>query len=432
MKPSLDLVVILLFRLWQAGAGLITTLLAVHFLTAEEQGWYYSFTSMAAFYTLFELGLSSVLIQLTAHGFNNARWTPLYRIEGSNAVYCEALIGRAFHWYGLMAILFWLFMLPGGYLFFSSQHSGNSVNWIGPWLAICSFTALSLLTIPFLAILEGSGQIVKVYLVRLLQIMCGSTLCWLAFGLQGGLWATVMAPAIAILLPGGWLLLKRKNLLLSALRNRRAEFAWHREVWPLQWRLALNWLCGYLLTQVNIPLLFHMQGAIVAGKLGLSLAIVNTISLLSQSWLIRRIPAMAQAAASKDWSMLDSIFRRNFARSLAMFLVLGTSALLLIWSFPEVRFVQRLLSLSDFAGLLAYTLANQFIGGLTVQLRSFKREPFLPLIVSTTIIAAAGILIVIPHHSVSGMIAVLDIIYIFINLPVAIFLWRRYKQDWRT
>ena len=130
MKPSFDLIVILLFRLWQAGAGLVTTLLAVHFLTAEEQGWYYSFTSMAAFYTLFELGLSSVLIQVSAHSFSKAGWSADYRIEGGNAAYCSALTGRAFHWYGMMAAAFWLLMLPGGYLFFSSQHAGQTVNWL--------------------------------------------------------------------------------------------------------------------------------------------------------------------------------------------------------------------------------------------------------------------------------------------------------------
>lgn len=432
MKPSFDLIVILLFRLWQAGAGLVTTLLAVHFLTAEEQGWYYSFTSMAAFYTLFELGLSSVLIQVSAHSFSKAGWSADYRIEGGNAAYCSALTGRAFHWYGMMAAAFWLLMLPGGYLFFSSQHAGQTVNWLQPWLAICSFTALSLLSIPFLAILEGSGQITRVYVVRLLQIMCGSMLCWAAFLLQGGLWATVMAPAIAMLLPAGWLLLKRKNLLLTAVRNRKAPFAWRQEIWPLQWRLALNWLCGYLLTQINIPLLFHMQGAVVAGKLGLSLAIVNTISLLSQSWLTRRVPAMALAAANKDWHLLDTTFRRNFMRSLSMFIGMASVALLLVSLFPQVRFVQRLLDLPDFAGLLAYTLANQFIGGLTVQLRSFKREPFLLLIVATTVVAVIGTLIVVPRYSVSGMIAVLDSIYIFINIPVALLLWRRYNRDWRV
>ncbi|WP_199154921.1 hypothetical protein [Chromobacterium sp. ASV23] len=432
MNLSFDLIIILSYRLWQAGAGLITTLLAVHFLSAEEQGWYYSFTSMAAFYTLFELGLSSVLIQVSAHSFSNAHWSSTYKIQGANASYCEALTGRAFHWYGLMAMVFWLLMLPGGYLFFSSQHSAHGVNWLLPWLAICSFTALSLLAIPFLAILEGSGQITKVYALRLLQIMCGSVLCWVTFFLQGGLWATVMAPAIAILLPGSWLLLKRKNLLLTALRNRRAEFDWRLEIWPLQWRLALNWLCGYLLTQINIPLLFHMQGAVVAGKLGLSLAIVNTISLLSQSWLTRRVPAMAQAAACKDWHLLDRTFRRNFFRSLTMFIVMAGAALLLISLFPQARFVQRLLGFSDFTGLVIYTLANQFIGGLTVQLRSFKREPFLLLIVFTTVIAVAGILLVVPRYSVSGMIAVLDSIYIFINIPVALFLWRRYNRDWRV
>ncbi|MBV8633394.1 MAG: hypothetical protein JO002_02800, partial [Burkholderiaceae bacterium] len=115
---TLDLMVILLLRLWQASAGLITTLLAVHFLSAEEQGWYYSFLSVASLYNLFDLGLSTVLVQISAHGFSRAHWNKHNRVEGENQAYCQALIGRAGHWYVIMAALFWIILLPGGYLFF--------------------------------------------------------------------------------------------------------------------------------------------------------------------------------------------------------------------------------------------------------------------------------------------------------------------------
>lgn len=427
---SLDLLVILSLRLWQAAAGLITTLLAVHFLSAEEQGWYYSFISVAALYTLFDLGLSTVLVQISAHGFSHAKWGDDHQVEGPGQAYCKALIGRSCHWYGIMAIMFWITLLPGGYLFFSAQHS-ISISWHLQWLVLCSATAVGLLAIPFLAILEGSGQLTAVYSIRMAQAVCGSLLCWTAFMLHAGLWATVMAPAMGVLLPCGWLLLKRRGLVTTALKNRQANFNWGGEVWPLQWRLGINWLCSYLLTQINIPLLFHMQGPVIAGKLGLSLAIVNTLGLVSQSWLTRKVPAMANAVARQDWATLDDIFKRNYAFSVMVFLGAGSLVLLFIMGFPHLHFVQRLLDLPDFAGLLAFVLANHLIGGLTLQLRSFKREPFIRLIILSTLVAVPAIILATSIYSARGMIVVLDMIYIFVNLPVAWWLWRKYNHQWR-
>lgn len=425
-----DLAVILSLRLWQAAAGLITTLLAVHFLSAEEQGWYYSFISVAALYTLFDLGLSSVLVQVSAHGFSAACWNAQGRIEGDNRDYCQALIGRATYWYALMAVVFWVSMLPGGYLFFSAQQ-GSTVAWHGQWLVLCTCTALGLLAIPLLAVLEGSGQLTSVYSVRLIQAVCGSLLCWGAFVLKAGLWATIMVPAMSVLIPGTWLLLRRPSLISTAIRHRRADFAWGREIWPLQWRLGMNWLCGYLLTQINIPVLFHMKGPVVAGKLGLSLAIVNTIGLVAQSWLIRRVPVMANAVATRDWQTLDRTFRRNYAFSMFVFIVSATLVLLFAATFRHLHFVQRLLDLPDLAGLLAFMLASQLIGGLTLQLRSFKREPFIRLVIGSTLVAVPAMLFATRLYSVSGMIAVLDVIYLGFNLPLAWLLWRRYNRQWR-
>ena len=78
-----DLVILLTQRLWQALSGVLTIVLVAHFLTPELQGWYYSFISIAALYTLFDLGLSLVIIQITAHLFVGLNWGHKGRPEGN-------------------------------------------------------------------------------------------------------------------------------------------------------------------------------------------------------------------------------------------------------------------------------------------------------------------------------------------------------------
>ncbi|EEF22549.1 conserved hypothetical protein, partial [Ricinus communis] len=162
-----------------------------------------------------------------------------------------------------------------------------------------------------------------VYALRLSLAVCGSISCWITLACGAGLWATVMVPAMALLIPLFWLLRYQRGVLSMAWYNPGRGFNWWREVWPLQWRLGINLLCGYLLTQINIPILFNTQGPVLAGQLGLSLAIVNTLGLVAQSWITRRVPLMAHAAASRDWPLLDRLFKRDFAMSSGIFALMA-------------------------------------------------------------------------------------------------------------
>lgn len=427
---STEILVILFLRIWQALAGLATTLLAVHFLSAEEQGWYYSFISVAALYYLFDLGLSSVLVQVSAHAYTKMNHGTTATAKQESRRYYEALIGRATRWYALLALLFIIALLPGGFIFFASKHSAN-IHWISQWMTLCLLTAGGLLVMPLMSIMEGSGQIAQVYSVRLTQAVAGSLLCWLTLYFIPGLWATVMVPAMGVLVPTLWVCRARKEILLTAKKHIFAKFDWYGEVWPLQWRIGINWLCGYLLTQINIPILFQMQGATVAGQLGLSLAIVNTLALISQTWLTRRVPHMAGSVARKDWAALDKTFAISFGLSILLFSASGTCALFLHWWLGNTKFVHRLLPFWPFAGLLAFTLANQIISGFATHLRSYRREPLMRLILISTLVAVPAILWAVKLYSVAGMVAVLDVIYILINLPIAFILWRKYNRVWR-
>lgn len=427
---SRDLALVLSLRLWQAGAGLLTTILAVHFLTPETQGWYYSFISVAALYTLFDLGLSMVLVQVSAHAFTGLRWQPDGSVEGEATPYFHALVRSALRWYAVTAVIFAVVVVPGGMLFFGSK-SATAIHWFAPWLVLCSLTAAGLLVTPFLSILEGAGQISRVYLLRLSLAVCGSLCCWATLAAGAGLWATVMVPAATLLIPLVWLLRYRRGLLRIAMHNVLQKFDWRHEVWPLQWRLGINLLCGYLLTQINIPILFHTQGAVIAGQLGLSLAIVNTLGLVAQSWITRRVPLMARAAAMRDWPTLDHMFKRDFTMSSAIFVVMAFGVLAMDLLFAQTRYAQRVLPFWQLAGLLVFVFSNQLIGGLAAHLRSFRREPFMSTLATTTIFTLPLIVWAAAHYSSAGLVTVLASVNLFLNLPIAFFIWYRCNRTWR-
>jgi hypothetical protein len=80
-----SLTLIFMQRLWQALGGALTIFFIAHTLSSDQQGWFYTFVSIASLYTLFEMGLSMALIQITAHLFIKLQWTSDGEITGQNA-----------------------------------------------------------------------------------------------------------------------------------------------------------------------------------------------------------------------------------------------------------------------------------------------------------------------------------------------------------
>ncbi len=413
----------------------MTILLLTHFLTPVQQGWYYSFLSLAALYTLFDLGLSIVLVQFSAHLFINVKWLGKGRVAGESGEQFLSLVGQSLRLYLLLGLAFSFLMIPAGLLFFGEKGSEARLlisDWQWPWICLVIATAANILALPFLALVEGSGRVGEAYGIRLLQGVLGSIGCWTVLSIGGGLWAPSMIPAIGFFVVLSWLIFRQPILLYNALRIGDSHIQWAHEIWPLQWRIGLGWLSGYFLTQIYTPILFYYQGAEMAGQMGLSLTIANMLGLLAQSWIARRVPVMAQAAGRKDWRLLDKVFTQDFVVSVLAFLggalVLGG---LHYFFLEKTNYVSRVLSFWPFVGLMGIAFLNHINGALAAQLRSYRKEPLVW-------VSLAGAMVTVPtafwaasNYSAAGVVtAILSIQLIFI-LPVSIRLWSKCNTKWR-
>jgi hypothetical protein len=88
-----NLNIIFMQRLWEGLAGLLTLFFLTHFLSAALQGWYYSFLSLAALYTMFDLGLSTALVQISAHYFVHNQWSDEGEVIGEKRNHFYRLLG---------------------------------------------------------------------------------------------------------------------------------------------------------------------------------------------------------------------------------------------------------------------------------------------------------------------------------------------------
>ena len=416
-------------RLWQGGAGVLTIVIVTHVMSAEAQGWYYSFLSFAALYTLFDLGLSLVLVQTAAHFSVETRWQAGGILTGLDAERLRALFAFAGRLYMCLAIGYIVVVAPAGWLFFEAARS-QPVPWQGAWIGLTLVTGLSLLPLPLLAIVEGSGEVAEVAGVRLAQAILGSVATWAVLIGGGGLWAPVMTPLAAFLTTSCWLFLFRRGIV-GALRTNHRLIAWRTEIWPLQWRLGLSWLGGYLLTQIQILVLFASSDAVAAGQMGLSLTIGNMIGLLAQAFVIRHVPAMAKAAARRDWDFMDRIFRRDLILSCLLFSAGAAAVLLAAAVMTETRYADRILPLLAFAGLLAALFMGHIQGMLAMQLRSYRREPLVWIAIAGAVATLLLGLIAAKSSGVMGVVSIMAAVQLLFVLPCSLWVFRDRNRLWR-
>lgn len=427
----------LLTRGWQVIAGPISILLVTGFFSIEEQGFYYTFASVLALQALFELGLAFVIMQFASHEFATLSWGGGGYIKGAevSAARFYAVIERAIVWYGGVGLILIVAILPLGLYFFSSQEAqAASVNWKFAWILLVISAAIYVPLIPVLAAIEGSGEVVKINKLRLVQIIASNVSTWIVIASGGGLLSAAVVFIVNSLVGYLWVASNYPLLIMEIWKKWGTKtqnyFDWMAEVWPMQWRIAVSWASGYIIFQLFTPILFYYQGPAEAGRMGMSLIIANMINTFAQAWLQVNTPRMAQIAARKEWAELDRIFMRIFWQSTLVVGLGGVSVIAVLWGLSYLSIGQRFLSVEDMAFLFAAFSLSHMIGAFAHYLRVHKQEPFMLLSVIGAILVGSALWFFGRAYGSNGMVISLLIINLVYGLPSALWLWLYLRRKW--
>lgn len=420
-----------LSKISSAFFGATTLVLVGWRFTPELQGYYFTFANVIALQVLAELGLATVIVQFASHFWALLKIGPDGRIEGEpEAMSRFASLGRlAAAWYGVSGVLVAAGVGLSGYLFF--KHSSRAdVAWQGPWLALAGLTGLKLWLIPYWALVEGSNQVSAVYVYRAFSPVFGGLAIWSVILWGGGLWAAPVGVAAEVAC--SFLFLAGRHAAFLRLLTKRPEgprVSWRREIWPVQARIAVSWVCGFFVFSIFTPILFRYHGAAAAGQWGMTWTVLSLIFSTASLWVLARVPQFGIWIARHEYDSLDREFAR-VARVSVFLTALGSGA---VWI--AVLLVQGQSAAARAlpplpAGLLALaSVLLQIPGTQAAYLRAHRQEPLALLSVVQAILTAAGALALgIPYGAVGMSAAYLAVIALL--LPVGTWIWVRCRREW--
>lgn len=379
----------LLGRGLQISTALFTVFFIARYLSAEEQGYYYTFGSIVAIQIFFELGLTGIITQFVAHEASYLKIKESYELDGDDKYRSRlsSLLRFCVKWYMVFAVILLMVLSLVGIFFFERYEiEHNNIEWKLPWILLAIGTAFNLLLSPIIAFIEGLGKVKEVAEIRLVQQFIHPIVIWGGLATGSKLFVSG-ADAIIRVVIVGIILVKSPfyRILTNIWKYQQDErVSYFKEIFPYQWRIALSWISGYFIFQLFNPVLFATDGAKVAGQMGMTMAALNGLQALTLSWINTKVPKLSGLIAQKRYVELDALFYCTMKQML----YIGTSALI---AFVMVIFFIQKFHISPLGmnigerflpimplSLMAWSVFTMFpINCWATYLRCHKKEPLM-------------------------------------------------------
>lgn len=368
---------VMVSRLFTLSAGLVVSLVAARSLTAVEQGFFFTFISLAAAQTLFELGISSLILHHLAHAYAHIR-------EGCTEVSVkngkmEAQLTRAYsiRYFQRAALLFLLVAGCAGGAFFSisNNSAASEVAWQFPWALMCAAAALGLWNINAYSYLEAFGQLDLSYRTRItatgVLLVLFPISAWFSWGL-------LSYPA-ALLVANGYAFVRLRTA--SQTLNARYGLETGKVQMPLsmgmqQRKMAVSAVAGYITANSFTPYAFHFFGAEQAGQFGLTMSLFSAIAVLAMARTTAEAPSYGTLIALGHFSQLKVRFYKTLGFSVALAALLCVLAIFarMLLGYAVPPFLARLMDSDGFLVIGLMVIANVALSVTGTALRAFRVE----------------------------------------------------------
>ena len=365
-------------------AAPVSILLISTRLNSNEQGYYFTFSSLLGISVFFELGLGVVITQFCSHEFGKLEWSKERDLVGDDIAKHRilGLVRKSLYWYFVMSVIMAIIIIPVGLYTLGNTHSSLSINYILPWILLIIIFSFNTALIPFIAFLEGSGRVSEVQKIRIFQTLIVIPITWGVLFFNGKLFVFFIEYFGYFSIISLWVLVRYRVILNQIINFKyliEISISWRKEIFPMQWKIALSWLSAYFINYMFVPLLFHFQNPEVAGKMGMSLKLTGYIYIIGMAWINTKSPLYGSLISSNQKNKLDKMFKHATINAVIVSLLISIVLIFSVYLYQiyNPTFVSRVLPLSLLTLLCIANIINIFNSSIASYLRSYKKEPLL-------------------------------------------------------
>lgn len=368
--------------------SVLTIFFIARYLSPEEQGYYYTFGSIVALQVFFELGLTGIITQFVAHEASHLTWNGREFVgEEKYKSRLASLLRFCAKWYSLFAGFIVVLLLVAGLTFFNHYNAhGKDINWALPWIILVMGTAFNFLIAPITSFVEGLGKVKEMAQIRLIQQVCQPIVVWGGFILGAKLFVSGMDALLKVSVVLFFICNSSIFRMLKSIwkENVSEVISYKKEIFPLQWRIAVSWISGYFIFQLFNPVLFATEGAKVAGQMGLTLQALNALQALTLSWINTKVPRISGLIALKEYVQLDTLFNKTFKQVMAIGITFVFLFVIVLITFQNLNitlfgidFGTRFLPTIPLILMAWATISMMPVNCWATYLRCHKKEPLM-------------------------------------------------------
>ncbi|MDX1971651.1 MAG: hypothetical protein SFY68_03870 [Candidatus Sumerlaeia bacterium] len=374
---------VLIGRGWSILSAVLTIKIVLLCLTPELQGFYYMINNLIQAQLFLELGVGTVIMHMASAEFARLRWNgELLEGDQESKSRLASLIRQTLTFYGAITLLFMVIIGIIG-IMLMSKSGVEAVAWLIPWMLIVFGNGVKLAMTPILLVMAGAGRINIVSRYQTFAQIISLLFMWAALLADWGLYSLVfLSLGNVVILQWGVVRYFWRCLVDLWKTPPLKKISWMKEIWPFQSRSGINTIGDWLLLQLITPLIFANQGAVEAGRLGMTLSMVLVFTSIGGLWMQTRsveFSKMLSLGKSREtFAYYASIQRKTLPVVIGgmVCLVVGIE-LLGLMPFAWMREIQhRVLDSYEATLLCLFALGNYLYNNTRIYLRSYRREPY--------------------------------------------------------
>lgn len=427
MGVDKDILWILINKAWSVVRGPINIYFLLTYLSPEEQGLWFTFISLGALSIFAELGFTTIITQFVSHEYAHIQIEENILAGNKNNVdRLVSLVRYSLKFYALVIPIAIFILCIVGFFYFNMKWD----NTYYAWILYSIIGGLSLMSSLLQAIYQGLDRVKNTQINVIIGSFLMAFMNWTLLYFHFAIWALVFGNLLGLIVmltllyhtaPDFWKQIIHHKLI--------TKYYWFNEVIKLQWRYAISWISGYFLFSLLIPSVYKFENSVLAGQLGATLSITNAISGIAYAWVTAKIPKFNILASSNKRTELLNLFTKLFKRSVLIFILLNIVFLLILYILNYYNYYNtRFLTLKLAFLITISQIPNLIVGLLSYYLRSHKVEPYYLVSVLGAFFVVSLIFIVLPKYGLEIFYYLLIISQFFINLPIAISIYFKYKN----